>query len=75
MAHIEARREGSFDNPNVTTHKQVIEALLNGKTIDNVLIMIELRFCNSKSVGSLAYVKGVKEGFKRLLINHIKNPP
>lgn len=74
-AHIQAKANGTFDNPSVSTRDEVINALLEGKTVEQVLRQIEVRFCSITSIilsgtfdyKSNAYRSGVYKGFKTLL--------
>jgi len=74
-AHIQAKSNGTFDNPSVSTRDEVINVLLEGKTIEQVLRQIEVRFCSITSIilsgtfdyKSNAYKSGVYKGFKTLL--------
>jgi hypothetical protein len=74
-AHIQARISGTFDNPEVTTREDVIEALRDGKTIEGVLDQIEIKFTSITAIllsrklfhQSKNYKAGVYKGFKILL--------
>jgi hypothetical protein len=74
-AHIQARISGTFDNPEVTTREDVIEALRDGKTIEGVLDQIEVKFTSITAIllsrklfhQSKNYKAGVYKGFKILL--------
>jgi hypothetical protein len=73
-AHIEAMRKGIFDNPEVTTKEEILQALRDGKTFSQVLKTIEVRYISITSLimssqldyVSDAYRKGVYKGFKTL---------
>lgn len=79
-AHIKASQTGKFDDPKVKTKQEVIDALLKGKTFSEVLNQIEIRFVSVTSnlysrmldYRTGAYVKGVKKGFKVLLLPYLK---
>ena len=74
-AHIEAKANGTFDNPSVSTREEVIKALRDGKTFEQVLHQVEVRFCSVTSIilsgtfdyKSNGYRSGVYRGFKTLL--------
>jgi hypothetical protein len=73
-AHIEARSKGIFDNPEVNTKEEILQALRDGKTFSEVLKVIEVRYISITSLlmssqldyVSDAYRKGVYKGFKTL---------
>jgi hypothetical protein len=73
-AHIKARIEGNFDNPRVTSKQEIIDALNEGKTFEELLNEIEIRFVSITSNilqralnhTSGAYKKGVYKGFRIL---------
>jgi hypothetical protein len=74
-AHIKARLNSSFDDPQVTTKEEMIDALLQGKTFSALLDTIEMRFTSITSIllsrslfhQSDNYKSGVYKGFKILL--------
>jgi hypothetical protein len=74
-AHIQARINGNFDNPIVSTTDEIYQALRDGQTFSEVLRQIEIRFVSitsnlmSSHLGYTtdAYRKGVYKGFKVLL--------
>jgi len=74
-AHINAKANGTFDNPTVSTRDEVIKNLMDGKTFEEVLHQIEIRFCSITSIlmsnkfdyQSQAYKRNVYNGFKTLL--------
>ena len=74
-AHIDAKINGTFDNPAVTTKEEVFQSLRDGKTFSEVLRQIEIRYVSitSNLMSSQlnyvtdAYRKGVYKGFKTLL--------
>lgn len=76
-AHIEARKTGQFDNPRVTTAREVFAQLRAGKTFEEVIKQIEIRYCSIGSIlmstqlsyTSQAYKSSVYKGFKTLLQN------
>jgi len=79
-AHIHARMTDAFDNPVVLTHKEVIDALLDGKTLEMVMHQVEVRFCTITSTLMArqlhhmtdTYKRAVYKGFKTLLLKHKK---
>ena len=76
-AHIEARKTNKFDNPRVTTAGEVFAELKAGKTFEEVIRQIEIRYCSIGSIllstqlsyTSQAYRSSVYKGFKSLF-NH-----
>jgi len=74
-AHIEARKSGNFDNPRCTTREEVIAALREGKTIEDVLDQVETKFTSIHAIilsrvlfhESHNYRSGVYKGFRILL--------
>lgn len=74
-AHIAAKANGTFDNPHVSTREQVIQALFEGKTFEEVLRQVETRFCSITTLllqgtfdyTTQAYKRDVYRGFKTLL--------
>jgi hypothetical protein len=74
-AHIKARIKDSFDNPPITTKREVIESLVSGLTMDEVMKQVEIRFCSITSTlimrqfkePTKAYKAGIYKGFKILL--------
>lgn len=74
-AHIEAKKNGKFDDIHVKTKSELVEALWNGRTFSDVLKQIEFRYCSVTSLilsGTLdytskSYVSNVYKGFKNLL--------
>lgn len=73
-AHIEAKINGEFDNPYVSTKTELIKALEDGKTFRSLLDNIEARHCTITSMllsatalgVSQSYKKGVYAGFKEV---------
>jgi len=73
-AHIAARQSGTFDNPNVTTSDEVFSELIKGKTFEEVINVIEVKYCSIGSVlmsrqfsyTSNSYKSAVYKGFKTL---------
>ena len=74
-AHIEARITRKWDNPICKTAQDVFKFTLDGKTIEPLMDEIEIRNCSITSIvmakqlshPSLAYKKGVYQGFSNLL--------
>ena len=74
-AHIQARQSGIFDNPQVSTKEDVIRELLAGKTFEEVIRQVEIRFASIGSIlmsttlqhTSQSYKASVYKGFKSLL--------
>lgn len=73
-AHIEARRTGSFDNPECSTKEELLTLLQEGKTFQKLLEEIEIRYCTVTSIlaGSMlshttgTYKTGIYRGFKEM---------
>ena len=80
-AHIEARKNNSFDDPYVTSAKEAFNALKEGKTFSSLMEDIEIRFVSVTSniyarvldYQTDAYKKGIYKGFKTLYSNYYKN--
>tara|TARA_R110000868_G_scaffold103241_2_gene284369 strand:- start:8194 stop:8466 length:273 start_codon:yes stop_codon:yes gene_type:complete len=76
-AHINARLNGGFDTLHLTSREEVIQALRDGKIIEEVLAQIEVRFGTitggllARIMGhtSNSYKQAVYNGFKQLLQN------
>ena len=74
-AHIQARLNGTFDDPSVTTKDELIQALREGKTFSELLDRIEMKYTSITSIllsrkmfhQSANYKNGVYKGFKILL--------
>lgn len=74
-AHIQARRNNDFTNPEVTTKEELIDKLHEGETFEALLREIEVRFCSVGSVmmssimnhTSNNYKAAVYKGFKLLI--------
>lgn len=73
-AHIKARETGKFDNPEIKTRMDVINALWEGKTFEEVLRQVEIRYASIGSIlisglghSSQSYKSAVYKGFKKLL--------
>ena len=73
-AHIQARSTGTFDNPEVNSKEELLAALKDGKTFEQVLEEIEYRFCGVGQIlisrhftPSQNYKAGVYKGFKTIL--------
>lgn len=74
-AHIQARLNGAFDDPHVTTKEQLIEQLLAGKTFSELMDRIEIKYTSITSIilsrqlfhQSQNYKKGIYKGFKTIL--------
>lgn len=74
-AHIQARLNGTFDNPEVTTKEELIQALKDGKTFEELLDRIEMKYTSITSIllsrkmfhQSTNYKNGVYKGFRILL--------
>jgi hypothetical protein len=79
-AHIKARIDGTFDDPNVNTREELIQALRDGKTFSGLLDRIEMKFTSITSIllsrklfhQSKNYTNGVYKGFK-ILLQHENN--
>lgn len=76
-AHLEARLTGKWDNPQVTTKAEILSALNDGKTFEQVMNEIEVRFASITSIimgrtlghASASYKSAIYKGFKTLLQN------
>ena len=76
-AHIQARINGTFDDPNVSTKDELIQLLNEGKTFSGLLDRIEMKYTSITSIllsrkifhNSQNYKSGVYKGFKILLDN------
>ena len=74
-AHIQARINGTFDDPNVSTKDELIQLLKDGKTFSGLLDRIEMKYTSITSIllsrkmfhNSQNYKSGVYKGFKILL--------
>lgn len=74
-AHIQAKKDGKFDDPKVKTREELTQALKDGKTFSKLLTEIEMRYCNITSIimsnhmdaTTQSYRTGVYKGFKILL--------
>jgi hypothetical protein len=73
-AHIRARSTGTFDNPRVNSKDELLAALKDGKTFEQVLEEIEYRFCGVGQIlisrhftPSQNYKAGIYKGFKTIL--------
>jgi len=73
-AHIQARIEGKFDDPKVSTKEEVFEQIKEGKTFSDLMEEIELRYAPITAIFldrhltylSHSYKAGVYKGFKKL---------
>jgi hypothetical protein len=74
-AHIQARINNSFTDPQVSTKEELLQKLHEGETFLELLREVELRYC---SVGSMMlsavmnhasnnYKQAVYKGFKQLI--------
>ena len=80
-AHIEARLNGTFDDPQVSTKDELIQALRDGKTFSGLLDQIEIKFTSITSIllsrqlfhQSKSYTNGVYKGFKIILQHEESN--
>lgn len=78
-AHIEARQSGYFDNPDIRTHTEMITLMIQGKTFEAPIRMIEKRYCSTQTMNTLredkkvtdAYKKCVYKGFMYILHNYV----
>lgn len=78
--HIVARKRKKFDNPIVRNRREVVIALLSGKTFENILDQVEVSHCGALSVFlanylniyTIGYKVGVYNGFEKLLLNKKK---
>jgi hypothetical protein len=78
-AHIEARQNGYFDNPDIRTHTEMITSMIQGKTFEAPLRMIEKRYCSTQAMNTLyedkritdAYRRCVYKGFTYILHNYV----
>jgi hypothetical protein len=76
-AHIKARLESTFDDVDVSTKEELIQALRDGKTFSGLLEAIEMKYTSITSIlmsrrlfhQSKNYTDGVYKGFKLLLQN------
>lgn len=76
-AHIKARLDGVFDDPEVKTREELIAMLKQGKTFSQLMDNIEMRYTSITSIilsrrffhQSQNYKAGVYKGFRRLLDN------
>jgi hypothetical protein len=74
-AHLEARLTGKWDNPQVTSKAEVLSALNDGKTFEEVFNQVEIRFASVGSIimnrtldyTSSSYRSAIYKGFKSLL--------
>jgi hypothetical protein len=74
-AHIQARLNGTFDDPTVKNREELIQQLKEGKTFSQLLDQIEIKFTSITSIllsrklfhQSQNYKKGVYKGFKTLI--------
>jgi hypothetical protein len=79
-AHIKARIDGTFDDLDVSSREELIQALRDGKTFSRLLEVIELDFTSITSIllsrklfyQSKNYINGVYKGFK-ILLQHENN--
>ena len=63
--HLQAKLEGKFDNPMVSTKQEVIEAIRSGKTFSALLDEIEIRFVSITSIMMQRHLDHVSESYKR----------
>jgi len=76
-AHIQARINGTFDDPNFSTKDELIQLLNEGKTFSGLLDRIEMKYTSITSIllsrtmffNSQNYKSGIYKGFKILLDN------
>ena len=73
-AHIKARETGIYDNPPVQTREDVIRELYAGKTFEEVIHQVEIRYASIGSIlisglghSSQSYKTAIYKGFKKLL--------
>lgn len=74
-AHLQAQLIGKFDDPHVTSSKEVIAQLKAGKTFSELIRLIEIRDISIFSIvastlmkhQSIAYKKAVYNQFKKLI--------
>lgn len=74
-AHIQARLNGVFDDPQVNTKEELIEQLRAGKTFSELMDRIEIKYTSITSIilsrqlfhQSQNYKKGIYKGFKTIL--------
>lgn len=79
-AHIKARLDSTFDDIEVRTKEELIQALREGKTFSALLEHIEMKFTSITSIlmsrrlfhQSKNYTDGVYKGFK-ILLQHENN--
>lgn len=73
-AHIEARLQCKFDDPHITSRADLMKALLEGKTFEEVIYQIEIKFMPISTIigarvlghASQSYKKAVYKGFNEL---------
>ena len=63
--HLQAKLEGKFDNPAVSTKQEIIEAIKEGKTFSALLDEIETRFVSITSIMMQRHFDHVTESYKR----------
>ena len=76
-AHIEAVKNDSFDLETVENKEALKQALMEGKTIKNLLESIEIKYTSITAIilsrslyhESKNYISGVNKGFKIACIN------
>lgn len=74
-AHIQARINNSFTDPEVESREDIIRVLDEGHTLSGLLREVELRYCSVTSMmlsgvlnhASANYKKAVYLGFKNLI--------
>jgi len=74
-AHIQARINGVFDDPQVNTKDELIAQLRAGKTFSVLMDKIEIKYTSITSIilsrqlfhQSQNYTKGIYKGFKIIL--------
>ena len=78
-AHIDARQNGYFDNTDIRTHAEMIKLMVQGKTFEAPLRMIEKRYCSTQAMNKLheenvvtdAYRRNVHKGFRNILHSYV----
>ena len=78
-AHIEARQNDYFDNPDIRTHTEMITLMMQGKTFEAPLRMIEKRYCSTQAMNTIreekkvsdSYRKSVYKGFRNILSSYV----
>jgi hypothetical protein len=78
-AHIEARQNGYFNNTDIRTHTEMITLMIQGKTFEAPLRMVEKRYCSTQALNKLheenivtdSYRRCVYKGFANILHSYV----